>query len=37
VQKHYLRDALDAALAGKPASPAETKSLGCGIKFRQQS
>ena len=37
VGKHYLRDALDAVMAGKPPAPAETKSLGCGIKFRQQS
>jgi peroxiredoxin len=34
VKAHYLKDALDAVIAGKPASPAETKALGCGIKFR---
>lgn len=35
VEEHYLRDALEAVLAGKPADPAETKALGCGIKFRK--
>lgn len=35
VQKRYLKDALDAVLAGKPPAPAESKSLGCGIKFRR--
>jgi peroxiredoxin len=34
VKAHYLKDAMDAVIAGKPASPAETKALGCGIKFR---
>jgi peroxiredoxin len=34
VKANYLKDAMDAVLAGKPASPAETKALGCGIKFR---
>jgi peroxiredoxin len=34
VQKRYLKDALDAVLAGKPPAVAETKSLGCGIKYR---
>ena len=34
VQKRYLKDALDAVLAGKPPAAAETKSLGCGIKYR---
>jgi peroxiredoxin len=34
VKAHYLKDAMDAVLAGKAASPAETKALGCGIKFR---
>jgi peroxiredoxin len=37
VQKHYLKDALDAVLAGKSPPEAETKSLGCGIKFRNVS
>jgi peroxiredoxin len=34
VQKRYLRDALDAVLASKAPAEPETKSLGCGIKFR---
>jgi thiol-disulfide isomerase/thioredoxin len=34
VTAHYLRDALDAVVAGAKPDPAETKSLGCGIKFR---
>lgn len=32
-QKHYLRDAIDAVLAGKSPSTNETKAQGCGIKF----
>ena len=34
VKNHYLKDALDAVLSGRPAPVAETKGLGCGIKFR---
>lgn len=34
VQKRYLKDALDAVVADKAPAVAETKSLGCGIKFR---
>jgi len=34
VTAHYLRDALDAVLAGQDVPTAETKALGCGIKFR---
>jgi peroxiredoxin len=34
VQQRYLKDALDAVLAGKPPAIAETKGIGCGIKFR---
>jgi peroxiredoxin len=30
----WLRAALDAALAGQPASPAETEAVGCSIKWR---
>lgn len=33
VQKQYLRDAIDAVLAGKTPPVAETKAQGCGIKF----
>lgn len=34
VKAHYLKDALDAVLEGRPAPEAETKGIGCGIKFR---
>lgn len=34
VEEHYLRDALDALLAGNEIPAPETKSLGCSIKFR---
>ena len=34
VKAHYLKDALDAVLEGRPAPVAETKGIGCGIKFR---
>jgi peroxiredoxin len=37
VEAHYLRDALDAVLAGKPVRMAETKAIGCSIKFRPSS
>ena len=36
VGAHYLGDALAAVAAGHLPKPAETKSLGCGIKFRGQ-
>jgi peroxiredoxin len=35
VQKRYLKDALDAVIAGKPPGVPESKSIGCGIKFRK--
>ena len=35
VQKRYLKDALDAVVAGKPPVTPESKSIGCGIKFRK--
>jgi hypothetical protein len=31
--KRYLRDAIDAVLAGKTPATTETKPLGCGIRF----
>ena len=34
VQARYLKDALDAVVAGKKPAVAETKGLGCSIKFR---
>jgi thiol-disulfide isomerase/thioredoxin len=33
VTKNYLRNALDALLAGKDPSPAQTKVVGCSIKW----
>ena len=33
VKSHYLRDALDALLAGKPAPKQVTQQFGCGIKY----
>ena len=30
----WLKDALDAVVAGKPVAQPETKAVGCGIKFR---
>jgi peroxiredoxin len=35
VQNRYLAAALDAVIAGKPVVTAETKALGCSIKFRK--
>lgn len=35
VQKHYLKDALDAVVAGKAPPVPESKSMGCGIKYRK--
>jgi len=32
VEKHYLRSALDAIVAGKPVAEANTKPAGCSIK-----
>jgi thiol-disulfide isomerase/thioredoxin len=32
-EKHFVRDALDAVLAGKKPEPATTKQFGCGIKY----
>jgi peroxiredoxin len=34
VEKRYLKDALDAVVAGRDVAVKETKSIGCGIKFR---
>lgn len=34
VTARYLKDALDAVVAGKPVPLAETKALGCTIKYR---
>jgi hypothetical protein len=37
VSKRYLKDALDAVAGGKAPSVGETKSMGCGIKFKKVS
>src|SRR6516165_9232771 len=37
VQKHYLRDALDALLAGQPVAVPKTKVVGCSIKWAGKS
>ena len=34
VTARYLKDALDAVVGGKDVAVKETKSIGCGIKFR---
>jgi len=34
VKEHYLRNAVDALVNGKPIAVSETKSVGCSIKFR---
>ncbi len=34
VTQHYLRDALDAVLAGRSPAVAETPAVGCSVKWR---
>ena len=34
VTKHYLRDAVDALLAGKPVPVEETRAVGCSVKYK---
>jgi alkyl hydroperoxide reductase subunit AhpC len=34
VTKHYLRDAVDALLAGKTPAVEETRAIGCGVKYK---
>jgi hypothetical protein len=36
-EKRYLKDAIDAVVQGKAPPMAETKALGCGIKFGETS
>ena len=36
VENHYLRDALEALLAGEEIAVAETRALGCSIKVRPE-
>ncbi len=35
VEAHYLKEALNAIVAGKPVPMAETKALGCTVKLRR--
>jgi peroxiredoxin len=35
VTRHYLRDALDAVLAGRDPATAETPPVGCTVKWRR--
>ena len=37
VTKHFLQDAIDATMTGKAVPVAETKFVGCSIKFRAKS
>jgi hypothetical protein len=37
VTRRYLKDALDAVVTGKAPPVAETKSMGCGIKFKKET
>ncbi len=37
VTQHFLRDALEALLAGREIAQKETKALGCTIKFRKEA
>jgi peroxiredoxin len=37
VSKHYLKDAIDAVLAGKSPETTETRQFGCGIKYEKSS
>jgi peroxiredoxin len=34
IKQHYVREALDAILAGKTPAVAETKAVGCSIKWK---
>jgi peroxiredoxin len=37
VKENWLKSALESVVAGKPVAVAETKAIGCSIKFRKQS
>jgi peroxiredoxin len=37
IEKQYLRDALEALLAGKDVPMAESKFMGCSVKFRPKA
>jgi hypothetical protein len=34
VTKHYVADAVNSLLAGKPVATPKTKAIGCGIKIK---
>ncbi|MGC8641291.1 MAG: thioredoxin family protein [Isosphaeraceae bacterium] len=36
VTKHYLRDAVDALLAGKTPPVEETRAIGCGVAYKRK-
>jgi hypothetical protein len=35
VKKTYLRDAVDAVLAGKEVPVDETRPMGCGVQYKR--
>ncbi|MEO6807736.1 MAG: thioredoxin family protein [Isosphaeraceae bacterium] len=37
VDKHYVRDALDAVLAGRPVTHPETEAIGCTLEYEATS
>ena len=37
VKQPYLKQAIAAVVAGRTVKPAETKSVGCGIKYRSKA
>lgn len=37
VKERYVRNAIEALLAGRPVPVAQTKSIGCTIKFREKT
>ena len=37
VEKHYIKDAVDAVLAGKTPEVAETQPKGCGIGYKKKA
>jgi hypothetical protein len=34
VTKHYVADAIEALISGKPVAVTETKAIGCTIKWK---
>jgi peroxiredoxin len=37
VKSHWLKDAVTAVASGQPVAVAQSKAMGCGIKYRQKS